>query len=178
LPVRFVFPHAPIRPVTVNGGYEMRAWFDILGFDRTAHQDNAGIQATNRILHTLIEQEKSRGIKANRIILAGFSQGAAMALHCGLRYPERLAGIIALSGYLPVADTLAAEISPANQSIPIFLAHGSFDGIIPVAWAELARDTLQTRHYAVDWKLYPMEHGVCPAEIKDISHWLQTQLKT
>ncbi len=171
-PVRFVFPNAPVMPVTINGGYEMPAWYDILGADLTARQDEKGLRQTQALIDTLIERETSRGIAANRIIVAGFSQGCAMALMTGLRYPEKLGGIMGLSGYLPLAHTLAAERSAASQNIPIFLAHGKRDGVVPLAAAVASRDALAALGYSVDWHTYDMEHSVCLEEIADMNAWL------
>lgn len=177
LAVRFVFPHAPYRAVTVNQGMSMRAWYDIFGFESTTHQDRPGIMEAASSINALIEQEKQRGIPENRIVLAGFSQGGAMALHCGLRYPKKLAGILALSCYIPIADTLEAERSVANQKTPIFLAHGTEDDVVPIDWAYLAKRTLEQLHYTVNWHEYPMRHAVSPSETRDISTWLKACLE-
>jgi phospholipase/carboxylesterase len=171
-PVRFLFPNAPVIPVTINGGYQMPAWYDILGADLTQRQDEAGLRKTQASINTLIAAEIARGIPASRIVIAGFSQGCAMALMTGLRYPERLAGIIGLSGYLPLADTLAAERSAANHGLPVFLGHGRRDGVVPLAAATATRDALAALGYPVDWHEYPMEHSVCMEEIADINTWL------
>jgi len=171
-PVRFLFPHAPVIPVTINGGYQMPAWYDILGANLTAGQDEPGMRQTQATINTLLEREISRGIPASRIVVAGFSQGCAMALMTGLRYPERLAGIMGLSGYLPLAHTVAAERSPANEGLPIFLAHGKRDGVVPLAAATGTRDTLTALGYPVDWHEYDMEHSVCMEEIADMNRWL------
>ncbi len=171
-PVRFVFPNAPVMPVTINGGYEMPAWYDILGADLTDRQDEAGLRRTQAAINTLIARETGRGIAANRIVIAGFSQGCAMALMTGLRYPERLAGIMGLSGYLPLADKLAAERSAANHGLPIFLGHGRRDGVVPLRAAEATRDALTALEYPVDWHAYPMEHSLCMEEIADMNAWL------
>jgi phospholipase/carboxylesterase len=167
--VRFVFPHAPVQPVTINGGLAMRAWYDITNDGR---QDAAGIRASQKQVEALIEREKTRGIACHRIVLAGFSQGGAIALHTGLRYPERLAGILALSTYLPLADTLAAEAHPANRDVPIFMAHGTQDPLIPLARARASRDALQALGYEVEWHEYPMPHSVCAPEIAEVGAWL------
>lgn len=169
---RFVFPHAPVRPITVNGGVAMRGWYDILGWGRNVRQDDAGIRASAAAVTQLIDIEISRGIPAERIVLAGFSQGGAIALHTGLREPRRLAGILALSTYLPVADTLPKEKSAANAAIPIFMAHGTADPILPLSLAEQSRGHLEQEGYAVDWHVYPMPHSVCMPEIEDIAAWL------
>jgi len=171
-PVRFLFPNAPVIPVTINGGYQMPAWYDILGANLTAGQDEKGMRQTQDAINQLIEREISRGMPAGRIVLAGFSQGCAMALMTGLRYPERLAGIMGLSGYLPLAHTVAAERSPANEGLPVFLAHGKRDGVVPLAAATATRDALTGLGYPVDWHAYEMEHSVCMEEIADMNQWL------
>ena len=169
--VRFVFPHAPIRPVTINNGLEMRAWYDIVGFD-AAHEDADGIRASAAAVTRLVDREIERGVAAERIVLAGFSQGGAIALHLALREPRRLAGVIALSTYLPLAATLAREKSAANAALPIFMAHGGYDPVIPLANAEASRRILEREGYAVDWHVYPMQHSVCAPEIAAIGAWL------
>ena len=171
-PIRFVFPHAPSMPVTVNGGYVMPAWYDILGPDLVSQQDAAGIQASERAIVALIAQEVARGIPAERIVLAGFSQGCAMALHTGLRLPQRLAGIMALSGYLPLADRLTAERNPANAQTPVFMAHGTQDPVVTIARGEDSRDALVALGQPVAWHSYPMPHSLHPQEISDISAFL------
>lgn len=171
-PVRFLFPNAPVMPVTINGGYQMPAWYDILGADLTAGQDEKGMRQTQAAVNKLIERETSRGIPASRIVVAGFSQGCAMALMAGLRYPEHLAGIMGLSGYLPLAHTLVAERSAANEGLPVFLAHGKRDGVVPLAAATATRDALAGLGYPVDWHAYDMEHSVCMEEIADMNTWL------
>ncbi|MCX7231998.1 MAG: carboxylesterase [Burkholderiales bacterium] len=171
-PIRFVFPHAPSMPVTVNGGYVMPAWYDILGPDLVSQQDAAGIQASERAIVALIAQEVARGIPAERIVLAGFSQGCAMALHTGLRLPHRLAGIMALSGYLPLADRLAGERHTANGSTPGFMAHGTQDPVVVIARGEASRDALAALGQPVEWHSYPMPHSLHPREISDISAFL------
>jgi phospholipase/carboxylesterase len=171
--VRFVFPHAPVQPVTINGGMRMRAWYDVTGDMR---EDAAGIRASQGRLEALIARERSRGIAAGAIVLAGFSQGGAVALQTGLRYPERLAGILALSTYLPLAETLRGEASPANHDLPIFMAHGSDDPVIPLSRAVRSRARLVEEGYAVEWREYPMPHSVCAAEIGDVDRWLQQVL--
>jgi phospholipase/carboxylesterase len=175
-PIRFIFPNAPDLPVTVNGGYVMPAWYDILGADLVQRQDTAGIQRSAAAITALIEHEMSRGIPAQRIVLAGFSQGCAMALHTGLRFPKRLAGIVALSGYLPLADSLALERSFANTATPILMCHGSMDPVVALQRGEASRDLLSTLGYAVQWHSYPMEHSVHPREVTDISAFLQRVL--
>jgi phospholipase/carboxylesterase len=170
LAVRFVFPHAPRRPVTINRGYVMRAWYDVVG---DGSEDAAGIRASQAQIEALIAREKARGFPAARIVLAGFSQGGAMALQTGLRHPERLAGILALSCYLPLRDTLATEASPANHGVPILMAHGTEDPVIPLHRARRSRDKLTELGYRVTWREYPMPHSVCGDEIDDISAWLR-----
>jgi len=170
--VRWVFPHAPVRPVTLNGGLRMRAWFDIVALDRRAPEDEAGIRGSARAISALVRGERERGIAAERIVLAGFSQGGAMALHIGLREGERLAGILALSTMLPLADRLAAEAHPANAAVPIMMAHGSFDPLLPISLGEDSRDLLRSRGYDVDWRAYPMPHSLCAEEVADIRDWL------
>jgi phospholipase/carboxylesterase len=171
-PIRFVFPHAPSMPVTVNGGYMMPAWYDILGPNLVSQQDAAGIQASERAIAALIAHEVARGIPAERIVLAGFSQGCAMALHTGLRLPHRLAGIMALSGYLPLADRLTAERHPANAQTPVFMAHGTQDPVVVIARGEDSRDALVALGQPVHWRSYPMPHSLHPQEIADISAFL------
>lgn len=171
-PIRFVFPHAPSMPVTLNGGYVMPAWYDILGLDLVSQQDANGIQASERAIVALIAQEVARGIPAERIVLAGFSQGCAMALHTGLRLPQRLAGIMALSGYLPLADRLAGERHTANGSTPVFMAHGTQDPVVVIARGEASRDALAALGQPVEWHSYPMPHSLHPREISDISAFL------
>jgi phospholipase/carboxylesterase len=174
--VRFVFPHAPVRPVTINQGFRMRAWYDILGFDGRAGEDEDGIRASAAAIRGLVEREKGRGVPAERIVLAGFSQGGAMALHAALREPERLAGVVALSTYLPLAARLPAEAHPANAATPVFMAHGRFDDIVPLALGERSRDLLLSRGYDVEWHTYPMPHSVSPEEIAHLGDWLQRVL--
>ena len=171
-PVRFLFPSAPSMPVTLNGGYVMPAWYDILGTDLVRREDEGGLRQARSAIDGLIANEIVRGIAAHRIVVAGFSQGCAMALMIGLRFGQRLAGIAALSGYLPLAATTAAERSAANADVPIFMAHGTRDGVVPMARAEASRDALQALGYRVDWHPYPMEHSVCPQEIADLQAWL------
>lgn len=171
-PIRFIFPHAPSMPVTVNGGYVMPAWYDILGPNLISQQDAAGIQASERAIVALIAHEVARGIPAEHIVLAGFSQGCAMALHTGLRLPHRLAGIMALSGYLPLVDRLAAERHPANAQTPVFMAHGTQDPVVVFARGEASRDALATLGQPVQWHSYPMPHSLHPREIADISAFL------
>jgi phospholipase/carboxylesterase len=170
--IRFVFPHAPVRPVTINGGARMRAWYDIAGFDRRAPQDEAGIRASGEALGALVRRERERGVAADRIVIAGFSQGGAMALFVALRWPERLAGVMALSTYLPLGETLAGEAHPAGAAVPVLMAHGSFDPIVPLSLGEASRDRLRGLGYDVDWRSYPMPHSVCAQEVEDIREFL------
>jgi phospholipase/carboxylesterase len=175
-PIRFIFPHAPSIPVTINGGYVMPAWYDILGANLVDRQDAAGIQKSERAILALIENEVARGIPYAHIVLAGFSQGCAMALHTGLRLPHRLAGIMALSGYLPLADRFTAERHAANAHTPVFMAHGTQDPVVVVARGEKSRDALAALGHPVQWHTYPMEHAVHPREIADISAFLKQVL--
>jgi len=168
-PLRFVFPHAPVRPVTINQGMRMRAWYDILQFGG-GPEDEAGIRASQALVEDLIASEKKRGL--SKIVLAGFSQGGAVALQTALRHSERLAGVLALSTYLPLAATLQAERSPANRDLPIFMAHGQYDDIIPLARAEQSRRMLEQLGYPVEWHAYAMPHSLCPQEIQDICQFL------
>jgi phospholipase/carboxylesterase len=170
--VRWVFPHAPIRPVTVNGGAQMRAWYDIVALDRRSVQDEAGIRESAGSASALIARERERGIAADRIVLAGFSQGGAIALFAGLRESERLAGILALSTYLPLADRLEAEAHPANAAVPIFMAHGTFDPLIALPLAEGSRGRLAARGHDVEWHTYAMPHSVCAEEVADLRRFL------
>jgi phospholipase/carboxylesterase len=171
-PVRFVLPHAPTRPVTINGGYVMRAWYDILGTDLAKREDEAGLRLSMASVQALIERERERGLSASRIVLMGFSQGCAMVLLAGLRHGERLAGLVGLSGYLPLAATTAAERNAANNDVPIFLAHGRSDTVIPIDRALASRDVLGALGYEVEWHEYPMQHSVCAQEIVDLNRWL------
>jgi phospholipase/carboxylesterase len=175
-PLRFVFPHAPIRPVTLNGGYAMRAWYDIAALDRRAAEDEKGIRASQAAIEALIRRENARGVTAGHIVLAGFSQGGAMALFTGTRYPERLAGIMGLSCYQLLASRFAAERVAANQSTPIFLAHGMQDPVVAPLLGEEAYRQLQAAGYAVEWHTYSMPHAVCPQEVADIAQWLRRVL--
>lgn len=172
--IRFVFPHAPQMPVTINSGVVMPAWYDIASMDFTAEQDEAGIRRSEQQLIKLIERENQRGVKTENIVLAGFSQGGAIVLHTGLRYPQRLAGIMALSTYLPLDQLLADERQEANHETSIFMAHGSHDQVVPIRLSEMSRDYLQELGYPVEWHRYFMEHSVHPDEISDISHWLSS----
>jgi phospholipase/carboxylesterase len=176
-PVRFVFPHAPVRPVTINGGMAMRAWYDILGLDFTQRgEDEAGLRASQQAVEALIEREKARGVPASRIVLAGFSQGCAMALLTGLRHAERLAGIVGLSGYLPLAVQTAGERHAANADTPVFLAHGRLDPVVPFAAGVATRQALQMLGHPVEWHEYAMPHSVCAEEIGDLNAWLLKRL--
>ena len=175
LRVRFVFPHAPVRPVTINMGMPMRAWYDILQLGG-GREDEAGIRASQALLEALVARERQRGVAAQRIVLAGFSQGGAIALHTGLRHPERLAGILALSTYLPLAAALPAERGAANGEVPLLMAHGRFDDMIPLERARQSRLALESLGYKVEWHEYPMPHAVCGEEIADIAAWLRAIL--
>lgn len=176
LPVRFVFPHAPHRPVTINGGYHMRAWYDIAMAPNGFRQDESQIRESEQQLRRLIDQQRERGLDSRRIVLAGFSQGAAMALHTGLRYPEPLAGIMALSMPIPLPDRIRDEMQPANARAPVFLAHGSGDRVVPFSLGEKARTLLGELGLAVEWHAYRMEHSVIPEEVADIRAWLLSVL--
>jgi phospholipase/carboxylesterase len=172
-PVRFVFPNAPTRPVTINGGHVMRAWYDIFGLDaKERREDEAGLRESQALVEELIAKEKARGVKASRIVLAGFSQGCAMTFMSGLRHDERLAGLVGLSGYLPLAAKAEAERHTANRNVPIFLAHGTLDPVIPIARARQSRDVLVAMGHAVEWHEYAMPHSVCGPEIVDLQRWL------
>ncbi len=175
-PVRFIFPHGPTRPVTINGGHVMRAWYDILGADIGAAgrslEDEAGLRESQGLIESLLAREKARGVKPSRTVLAGFSQGCAMTFMAGLRHGERLAGLLGMSGYLPLADMTAQERSAANAGVPIFQAHGSADPVITIARATASRDTLLALGYPVEWHAYPMPHSVCAPEIADMNRWL------
>ena len=175
-PIRFIFPHAPSIPVTLNGGYVMPAWYDILGTQLQRVEDAVGIHKSAQQLEALIADQVAQGIPASRIVLAGFSQGCAMVLHTGLRHAEKLAGIIALSGYLPLADSVAAERSTANKDTPIFMAHGTADPMIVLSRAEASRDALAALGCKVQWHTYQMPHSVHPQEIADIGQFLQRVL--
>ena len=177
-PLRFVFPNAPVRAVTVNGGMRMRAWYDILGPQIAAQQDVAGIRASIASLDELIAREGERGIPSERVILAGFSQGGAIVLAGGVRHAAKLGGIIALSTYLPMDGLTATERSPVNANLPIFMAHGSFDPVVPQVLGALSRDALTKLGYDVEWHSYPMAHQVCPPEITDLRAWIAKRLAT
>jgi phospholipase/carboxylesterase len=171
-PVRFVFPRAPVRPVTINGGYAMRAWYDILGADIVQREDENGLRESMRRVRQVIEREVGRGVPARRIVLVGFSQGCAVTLGAGLRHPGRLAGLAGLSGYVPLAATTAAERHAANRDTPVFLAHGRSDGVVPLARGIAGRDLLQALGQPVEWHDYPMEHSVCMEEVQALNEWL------
>ncbi|MFC4278903.1 alpha/beta hydrolase [Achromobacter aloeverae] len=171
--VRFVFPNAPVQPVTINGGMAMRAWYDIFNRDLVRREDAPGIQRSEAAIRALIARENARGIPTSRIVLAGFSQGCAMTLHTGLRLPEKLAGMVALSGYLPLLDLAAAERHQANRDTPIFMAHGTYDPVVELPRATASRDQLQSLGYDVRWHDYPMPHSVCAQEVADIAAFLR-----
>jgi len=170
--LRFVFPHAPVRPVTINNGYQMRAWYDIIGIDRRSTEDFAGIQASADAIRQLIRTENSRGVASSRIALAGFSQGGAMALHVATRYPEKLAGVIALSCYLPLAKDFATQRTAANLATPVFMAHGTQDPVVPFTLGDESRRILEGTGYHVQWHTYPMPHSLCEPEVADIRGFL------
>jgi phospholipase/carboxylesterase len=173
--IRFIFPHAPTRPVTINNGYVMRAWYDISFGDlegNTRKADEKGVRESQAQIGQLIARENGRGIATGKIVLAGFSQGGAIALHTGLRYPGTLAGVMALSTYLPLAESFAKEASPANTKTPVFMAHGTQDPVVPYAMGRGSRDLLQQAGYALEWQEYPMQHSVCLEEVADIGRWL------
>ncbi|MEO1244797.1 MAG: alpha/beta fold hydrolase [Pseudomonadota bacterium] len=176
LTLRFVFPHAPVRPVTVNGGMEMRAWYDILSFDAEGRSDAEGVRDSSEILERLIQAEIDAGVAAERIVLAGFSQGGAIAAHVGLRYPEPLAGLMLLSTYLPLPSAFAAEVAAnANsqpRTVPLFMAHGRFDPVLPLALGKESAEVIREAGFQVDWREYSMPHSVCPEEIADIRSFL------
>lgn len=178
--IRFVFPHAPTRPVTINNGYVMRAWYDISFGDlegKTRRADEKGVRESQARIGELIAREQSRGITASKIVLAGFSQGGAIALHTGLRHPEKLAGVMALSTYLPLADSFAAEASATNRDTPVFMAHGSQDPVVPYDMGRQSRQFLEQAGYALEWHDYPMQHSVCLEEVADIGRWLVRVLR-
>jgi len=176
-PVRFVFPRAPVRAVTINGGYPMRAWYDILGADLVKREDEAGLRESIQQLHALLDREAARGVPPQRTVLAGFSQGCAITLGAGLRYGQRLAGLAGLSGYVPMADITAAERHAANHDTPVFLGHGRSDGIVPLARGVAGRDLLLGLGQPVQWHDYPMEHSVCAEEVQHLQQWLLQVLK-
>lgn len=175
-PLRFVFPNAPLRPVTLNAGMVMRAWYDMAGLEPGQVQDEAGLNATAAAVEALIARELGRGIPSRRVFLAGFSQGGASALYTALRYSQRLAGVLGLSCYLPVADRLLQELSPANRDLPVFMAHGESDPVLPYELGLASRDALAGAGYAIDWHSYRMPHSVTPEELDDIRQFLDRQL--
>jgi phospholipase/carboxylesterase len=174
--VRFVFPHAPVRPVTINNGMRMRAWYDIKDLSAKGAADEGGIRESAVILANYIRRERDAGVAANRIVVAGFSQGGVIALHTALRHAERLAGVMVLSAYLPLRSTLASEATAVNRELPILMCHGRFDPVLPIELGTASRDLLQAAGYAVEWKEYPMQHQVCLEEVRDLSAWLQARL--
>lgn len=178
LGIRFLFPHAPIIPVTINSGYQMRAWYDIVSLNLDQHIDQTSMTHSVRLIQELIEQENNRGIATENIMLAGFSQGSVIALMTGLFYPRSLAGIIALSGYLPIPQEALSKASPVNQKLPIFMGHGTEDAMVPYALGKAAYLTLNEAHYDVSWHSYQMAHAVCAEEILDLSLWLKEIWKT
>ncbi|MEO8008621.1 MAG: alpha/beta hydrolase [Betaproteobacteria bacterium] len=172
LGIRFVFPHAPMRPVTINGGFVMRAWYDIANQDLGMKEDEQGLRQSQRMIEELIAKQASRGVPLSRIVVAGFSQGGVIALQTGLRQPERLAGVMSLSAYLPLTSTIGKERNAANNDVPIFMGHGVTDNIVPLPLGTGSRDRLLKLGYDVDWHQYPMPHSVCAEELEDISAWL------
>jgi phospholipase/carboxylesterase len=177
LRVKFLFPHAPVQPVSINGGFPMRAWFDILGLDRNANQDEAGIRRAEQLVNQLIEQTIQTGIPSERIIVGGFSQGGALALHLALRYPQKLAGAIGLSTYVPLAGFVSNEKHQVNSKLPLFLAHGTQDNIVPYQFGKISYELLTKLDYPVTWKEYPIGHTVSAQEIENISQWVQTIIR-
>jgi phospholipase/carboxylesterase len=171
-PLRFVFPHAPVRPVTINNGYQMRAWYDIIGIDRRSTEDFKGIGESAEAIGALIHREHARGIGSDHILLAGFSQGGAMALHLAVRHPDTFAGVIALSSYLPLSRELNGSRAGPNQATPIFMAHGTQDPVVPYGLGEESRRLLDGAGYRVEWHSYPMPHSLCEAEVADLRAWL------
>lgn len=176
-PVRWIFPNAPVRPVTINGGYRMRAWYDIRGTALEREEDEAGLRESLTDVEALLAHEAARGIPPSRTVLMGFSQGSAMTLLAGLRHSERLAGLVGLSGYLPLASATAREASDANRLTPIFLGHGRFDGVVPLPLGVASRDELKRLGYDVSWHEYPVEHSVSLEEIQDLAQWLRRVLR-
>jgi phospholipase/carboxylesterase len=174
--IRFVFPNAPVMPVTINGGYRMRAWYDVLGLEMLRHEDEAGLRRSLLAVDELIDAEKKRGIKARRIVLAGFSQGCAMTLLAGIRHRERLGGLVGLSGYLPLAQKSAEERHAMNADTPVFMAHGQFDPVVPIMSAQASRDMLRDLGMPVEWHEYPMAHATCREEIENLSAFLKRVL--
>ncbi len=178
IPVRFIFPHALLRPVTINGGAVTRAWYDIIDFSTSKGQDEAGIKQSVAQIHALIELERDRGIEASNIVLAGFSQGGAIALHVALRYPEKLAGIMALSAYLLFPERLLAEQSDANDATPVFIGHGIHDPMVPLQMGQEIQTTMNSGQHPVEWHSYPIQHSVSEQEITDIGNWLRARFSS
>jgi phospholipase/carboxylesterase len=174
--IRFIFPHAKTMPVTINNGYVMRSWYDITGLEAGRREDEGGLRASQKEIEALIEREKARGIPASRILLAGFSQGCAMAIQTGLRHPETLAGLLCLSGYVPLSDKLGTERTEASKAMPIFMAHGRYDNVVPFNRAEASRDLLVSLGYQLEWHEYAMQHTLCLEEVQHISAWLKKVL--
>jgi phospholipase/carboxylesterase len=176
VPLRFVFPHAPLRPVTLNGGMKMRAWYDIVSLDRSGPQDEPGIRDSASALVELIEQERDRGIESDRVVVAGFSQGGAIAMHTAVRFPRKLAGLMSLSSWLPLGDAFMTEVvnnvHAQSRDLPVFMAHGTFDPVLPISLGKQSRTSLESAGYAVEWHEYPMAHAVCVEEIAAIRNWL------
>lgn len=170
--VRFVFPHAPVRAVTINGGVRMRAWYDILGLEIAQRQDERGVRESIAFVDALIAREHGRGVAPERIVVAGFSQGGAIALAAALRHPQRLGGVVALSTYLPIAESTEAERSEANRDLPVFMAHGNLDPVVGHALGLMSKGYLEKLGYRVDWYSYPMPHSVCAEEIGELARWL------
>ena len=175
--IRFVFPHAPVRAITINGGIPMRGWYDITDVDLRATEDEAGIRTSADLISRILDTELERGIPADRLVLAGFSQGGAIALHTGLRFNHRLAGLIALSTYLPIAHSLESEAAPANRDVPIFMGHGAVDPLVPEHLGDQTAGRLKALGYRVEYKVYAMPHAVCAEEIADVSDWLRRVLE-
>lgn len=178
-PIRFIFPHAPMQPVTINNGHVMRAWYDVSFGDlegRSRKADEKGLRASQSAIGRLIEREMARGVAAHDIVLAGFSQGGAIALQTGLRHPQQLAGVMALSTYLPLAESFAQEAAPANSGTPVFMAHGTHDPVVPYAMGTKSRDILMQAGYTVEWHDYAMQHSVCMEEVRDIGAWIRRVL--
>jgi len=172
-PLRFVFPHAPVRPVTINNGYAMRAWYDIIGIDRRSAEDFKGIGESADSIGGLIHREHARGIASDHILLAGFSQGGAMALHLATRHPDKFAGVIALSSYLPLSRDLSKACDAANLATPIFMAHGTLDPVVPYMLGDESRQVLETAGFKIEWHAYPMQHSLCEPEVADLRGWLR-----
>ena len=174
--IRFVFPHASVRPVTVNAGYSMRAWYDIKSLTPEGRDDEEGIRESAQRIEAYITRERVQGIASQRIVLAGFSQGGAIALYTGLRHDEPLGGILALSTYLPLRSQLSAEASVANRNVPILMCHGVRDAVVSLPFGAQSRDAIVAAGHAIDWREYPMEHSLCPAEVADMAAWLKARL--